>query len=345
MCSSIETFCMGACRSPPPTRIFPAMKRFPLPLMFVLACALAWTAPLLAAEAESADALWAKVEDALKKMDPAEPPKTMEEAVAHFKKAIVEVDDSAKAFEKKFPQDPRRWKIRLFEGMTAETREQMGATVKTDLMTALEGVLNSSDADTGTKAEASAIKVLVATEGIATLKLTREDWIKLAEAHLKAYPAQKFNAAIEAKISGFKMLKELQGKPLDLKFKAIDDREVDLEKLRGKVVLIDFWATWCPPCVANVPDLVKLYDKLHARGFEIIGISLDQDKAATEAFLKEAKVSWPQYFDGKGWSNEISSRYAIGALPAMWLVNKKGMVVDMEAYAQLEATVEKLLAE
>lgn len=321
------------------------MKPFFLSLMTAIACALAWSSPLHAAEADSADSLWAKVEDALKKVDPVQPLKTTEEAVAHFKKAFVAVDDAAAAFEAKYPQDPRRWKIRLFEGMTAEPRAQAGAAVKGDLKSSLQAVLKAPDADMDTKAEASAVSVVVATEDVMTLKLAVDDWVKMAEAHLKAYPSQAFNASIEKKLTGIRTMKELQTKPLELKFKAIDGRDVDIEQLRGKVVMIDFWATWCPPCVAKIPDLVKTYAKLQPRGFEIIGISLDPDQPAMEAFLKEKGVTWPQYFDGKGWGNEISSRYGIGALPAVWLVNKKGMVVNTEALYDLEANIEKLLAE
>src|SRR5471030_1254825 len=67
-------------------------------------------------------------------------------------------------------------------------------------------------------------------------------------------------------------------KPLDLKFTAVDGKKVDLADMRGKVVLIDFWATWCPPCRAEVPDVVATYKKYHDQGFEVVGISLDQDK-------------------------------------------------------------------
>ena len=115
--------------------------------------------------------------------------------------------------------------------------------------------------------------------------------------------------------------------------------------MSGKVILIDFWATWCGPCVAEVPNVVKAYEKLHDKGFEIIGISLDKDQAKLEAFIKEKNMTWAQYFDGKMWQNEISTRYGINSIPAMWLVNKKGMVVNTNARPNLEAEVEKLLAE
>lgn len=322
-----------------------AMKNLLFTLIAAVACALTLVSPVHAAADDSADALWAKVEDSLKNMQPAEPPKSREEAVAHFKKALQAVDDASKVFTDKYPQDARRWKIRLFEGMTADAREQVGAPVKSDLKSTLDAVLKAADADAETKSEASAVKVLSSTEDITTQKLTNDEWMKMAEAHLKAYPTQQYNSAIEKKIAGIKMLAELQTKPLDLKFKAVDGREVDLAQLRGKVVLIDFWATWCGPCVAELPNVIKAYDKLHAKGFEIIGISLDQDKAALEAFVKEKGMAWPQYFDGKGWENEISTRYGIASIPAMWLVNKKGIVTSTEARGALEATVEKLLAE
>jgi thiol-disulfide isomerase/thioredoxin len=138
---------------------------------------------------------------------------------------------------------------------------------------------------------------------------------------------------------------KLKTEPLDLKFTALDGTEIDLAKMRGKVVLIDFWATWCGPCVQEVPNVVEAYEDLHPKGFEIIGISLDKDKAKFEAFIKEKGMAWPQYFDGKGWQNEISSRFGIQSIPAMWLVDKKGMLVETNAREDLEEKVEKLLAE
>jgi thiol-disulfide isomerase/thioredoxin len=138
-------------------------------------------------------------------------------------------------------------------------------------------------------------------------------------------------------------LAQLKTQPMDLKYTAVDGTAVDLGALRGKVVLIDFWATWCGPCVGEVPNVVAAYQKYHDQGFEIVGVSLDQDKDAMLAFTKEHGMTWPQYFDGKVWKNEISTSYGINSIPAMWLVDKKGMLVATNAREDLAGQVGKLL--
>ena len=150
-------------------------------------------------------------------------------------------------------------------------------------------------------------------------------------------------AAAEKMLKSIKATAELKSKPLDMKFTAVDGREVDLSKMRGKVVLIDFWATWCGPCVQELPNVLKAYKELHPKGFEIIGISLDSDKEKLESFVKEKGMDWPQFFDGKGWKNEMATTYDIHSIPAMWLVDQKGMVIDTAARGGLEGKVAKLL--
>jgi len=143
----------------------------------------------------------------------------------------------------------------------------------------------------------------------------------------------------------FQRWSKMLGKPFDLKFTAVDGREVDTAKMRGKVILIDFWATWCRPCVQTIPEVVGLYKKYHDKGFDVAGISLDQDKGALLAMTKSKGMTWPQYFDGLGFDNKISSSYGITSIPQMWLVDKKGNLVNINARVDLEKNVEKLLAE
>jgi len=138
---------------------------------------------------------------------------------------------------------------------------------------------------------------------------------------------------------------ERQGKPLDLKFKAVDGRDVDLTKLKGKVVLVDFWATWCGPCRVEIPNLRATYEKLHPKGFEIVGISFDEDKEALADFTKRNNMPWVQYFDGQGWKNKYGREFGITGVPTMWLVDKKGNLRDLNGRMDLPGKVEKLLAE
>jgi peroxiredoxin len=110
-------------------------------------------------------------------------------------------------------------------------------------------------------------------------------------------------------------------------FNDLQGNAVTLAGYRGKVVLIDFWATWCGPCVAELPNVLAAYKEFHDKGFEIIGISLDKDQARLDAFIAGNGMDWVQYFDGKGWDNVLSNKYGVSSIPATFLLDKNGVIV------------------
>jgi peroxiredoxin len=100
---------------------------------------------------------------------------------------------------------------------------------------------------------------------------------------------------------------------------------------KGKVVMLDFWATWCGPCIAELPNVLKNYEKFHSKGFEILGISLDRDNYGEKlaAFTKEKKMTWPQIYDGKFWQAEIGQLYGVEGIPFMLIVDgDTGEILD-----------------
>ena len=151
----------------------------------------------------------------------------------------------------------------------------------------------------------------------------------------------------EAKEGVRQMIKkfDLLGKPLELKFTSVDGREADLQKMHGKVVLIDFWASWCGPCMMEMPKVKAAYDKLQPQGFEILGINLDEDKERMQRVLTASNMTWPQSFDGKKWEGAFIKRFGIGSIPTVWLVDKRGILRDLNARGNLVERVEKLLQE
>jgi len=102
---------------------------------------------------------------------------------------------------------------------------------------------------------------------------------------------------------------------------------------KGKAVLVDFWATWCGPCRAEMPNVIAAYQKYHAQGFDIIGVSLDEDKAKLLSYTKDENMPWPQFFDGKRWDNQLATQYGIDSIPANFLLDGQGKIIGKDLRA------------
>lgn len=106
----------------------------------------------------------------------------------------------------------------------------------------------------------------------------------------------------------------------------LSGQELSLRSFRGQVVLLDFWATWCPPCMASLPEIRKIYEEFHPLGFEIVGVSLDESATDLRRVLTQYEITWPVAFEGNRWNNSIANLYRVYQIPTTYLIDQDGII-------------------
>jgi peroxiredoxin len=165
---------------------------------------------------------------------------------------------------------------------------------------------------------------------------------RIREVVKKMPDSQDLDATLTGVMSSF--LQPGLGDVLSGKFKDLNGKEIDLANLKGKIVLVDFWASDIAQCVENVPYFVKAYQQLKDKGFDIVSISLDKDPETLKKFLKENKITWSQSCDGKGIENPVIKALGVELLPSTFLLGKDGKVLQIGLQgAELAPMVEELM--
>ncbi len=273
-------------------------------------------------------------------------------------------DKKLAAFLTKFPRSPKvmdvlqeRMGLLNFLGKKKEAEavlkemEKRAHTVSDFKALALAVARKNRDAKAGIAYLDSALKKAKTKEAKAAIEMAKliflgknkEKQMAILKRVAKEYKGTKPAELARLKIQALNLKEGVP--PINLKiFKDINGKPIDLSAYKGKVLLMDFWATWCGPCMRELPNVLEAYKKYHKKGFEILGISFDQDRSQFEKVIKERGMTWRHYFDGKGWGNEIGSIYNVHAIPHTILVGKDGKIVAINLRGErLIETVRELV--
>ena len=167
-------------------------------------------------------------------------------------------------------------------------------------------------------------------------------YMEVRDALVKDYPEHPFIKHLNERLSGV-VLPGMDAP--DIVMTDPEGVERKLSDLRGQIVLVDFWASWCGPCRRENPNVVRLYERFHDQGFEIYSVSLDKDREAWLKAIRDDRLSWPNHVsDLNGWTSSGGKTYGIRSVPSTVLIDREGKVVARNLRgSDLERKLEQLL--
>jgi thiol-disulfide isomerase/thioredoxin len=118
----------------------------------------------------------------------------------------------------------------------------------------------------------------------------------------------------------------IKKKAIPFEGKLLDGSEVSLDSYLGKVVLIDFWAVYCRPCLVEINSMLEYYPDMRPDGFEIVGVNLDEDRDDVTSYVDKKNIPWPVIYSGKAWEDDIRVAYNLANIPSYWLIDRKGVL-------------------
>lgn len=263
-------------------------------------------------------------------------PKTQEEG----EKLLNEWKALLVSFIKKYPSHEKSQSLRLelkqLHSMLQELPEALAV---------LEDVIKYNEDENFN--ERLLAEKIVLTDAYLKQEFTEEkkkDLVELIKQYREKYETGQFKDVIK----GIERTMDLRiGQPvIEFKTKDTKGKDFSFNQYKGKVLLLDFWASWCKPCTIEMPNVISIYNKYHSKGFEIVGVSMDQDLDAMKEYLKNNKISWRQIADGKGWNSEFGRYYNIKSIPSTFLIDRNGIIryTNLRGEA-LEKAVKELIEE
>ena len=286
------------------------------------------------------------------------------EAAAARKVALIDELYEAEPGNDRIPElMAEKWDMQMVLGKEREARKQIAEVLKSstnkalkvearwiNLLTTLQQ--GSKDPKTVTAAAEEFIKSAPKDErgpaALYQIAVTAND-----TAAMKAVADRIFRDFPESRVA--KILKterrqiEGLGEPFALEFTdAISGATISMKDFKGKVVVVDFWATWCGPCVAEMPHMKTLYAKYKDKGVAFLGVSLDQPKEdggldALKNFVEKRNIPWPQYYQGNFWESEFSKGWGVNAIPCIFVVDADGNLYSTKGVGNLDTILPKLL--